>query len=107
VRAKTPRTEVRYLPSFSGFWYDFFVGDRWELFVGPIAALVRVWVAIRASVPAPPTGTLLSVLIAAVGGASVAGAMRGWTFAGRGTDDASAMLPPDGSRGASRAPGIL
>ena len=33
---------MRYLRAFGAFWYDFLVGDRPELFVGAIVALVLV-----------------------------------------------------------------
>lgn len=67
---------MRYLRSFFGFWYDFLVGDRWELFVGPILALVVAWLAVRANLPAPVSGVLLFVLVAGVGGVSIAWALR-------------------------------
>ena len=67
---------MRFVRAFFGFWYDFLVGDRWELFVGPIAALFLAWLAVRASVPAPLAGVLLFVVLAGVGGVSVAWAMR-------------------------------
>jgi hypothetical protein len=67
---------MRYLRSFLAFWYDFLVGDRWELFLGPIAALLIVWLATRASAPAPLSGALLFVLVASIGGASIAWAIR-------------------------------
>jgi hypothetical protein len=59
-----------------GFWYDFLVGDRWELFLGPIAALVVVAAALAAGVPALITAVLLVVLVAAVAGLSIAWAVR-------------------------------
>jgi len=68
---------VRYARAFLGFWYDFLVGDRWELFLGPIAALAVVWLATLAGVPAPVTGALLFVLLAGVGGLSIGWALRG------------------------------
>ncbi|MGD0863642.1 MAG: hypothetical protein ABSA21_12965 [Candidatus Limnocylindrales bacterium] len=68
---------MRYVRAFFGFWYDFLVGDRPELFVGPVAALFLGWLAVRAGVPAPMTGGLLFVLVATVGGSSIAWAMRG------------------------------
>lgn len=67
---------MKYVGSFFGFWYDFLVGDRWELFVGPILALFLAWLAVRASLPAPMTGALLFVLVAGVGGLSIAWAVR-------------------------------
>lgn len=67
---------MRYIRSFFAFWYDFLVGDRWELFLGPIAALFLVWLAVRASAPALLTGALLFGLVASIGGASIAWAIR-------------------------------
>ncbi len=68
---------MRYIRAFFRFWYDFLVGDRPELFVGPIAALVVAWLVTRAGVPAPVTGALLFVLVAAIGSLSIAWAVRG------------------------------
>ncbi len=67
---------MRYPRAFFRFWYDFLVGDRPELFVGPIAALVVAWLATRADVPAGATGILLVGLVAAVGGLSIGWAVR-------------------------------
>jgi len=72
---------------------DFLVGDRWELFAGPIAALLVAWLATRASVPAPATGALLFVLVAAVGGLSIGWAMRGWPASGRSSPGWSRVSP--------------
>ena len=66
-----------YVRAFFRFWYDFLVGDRPELFVGPIAALFVAWLVTRAGVPAPVTGGLLFVLVAAIGCMSVGWAIRG------------------------------
>ncbi len=67
---------MRYVRAFFGFWYDFLVGDRWELFVGPIAALGLAWLAVRSGVPGPLAGVLLFVLLAAVGSQSIGWALR-------------------------------
>lgn len=67
---------MRYVRSFFGFWYDFLVGDRPELFVGPIAALFLAWLTTRANLPAPMAGGLLFLLVATVGGLSIAWAVR-------------------------------
>jgi hypothetical protein len=56
--------------------YDFLVGDRRELFVGPIAALGVAWLAVRSGVPSPVAGVLLFVLLAAVGSLSIGWALR-------------------------------
>ena len=68
---------MRYLRAFFRFWYDFLVGDRPELFVGPIVALVVAWLATRADVPAAVTGIVLFSLVTAVGGLSIGWAVRG------------------------------
>lgn len=60
-----------HLRAFGAFWYDFLVGDRWELFVGPIAALVVAWALVRADVAPALIGGVLFVLVAAVGAVSV------------------------------------
>ena len=65
-----------YIRAFFRFWYDFLVGDRWELFVGPVAALAIASFATQANLPAPAVGALLFVLVAAVGGASIGWATR-------------------------------
>jgi hypothetical protein len=67
---------MRSVRDFFGFWYDFLVGDRWELFAGPIAALGVAWLAVRAGVPGPLSGVLLFVLLAAVGSLSIGWALR-------------------------------
>jgi hypothetical protein len=67
---------MRYVRSFFDFWYDFLVGDRPELFLGPIAALTLAWIAVRANLAAPLSGVLLFVLVAAVGSLSIAWAIR-------------------------------
>jgi hypothetical protein len=67
---------MRYLRAFFGFWYDFLVGDRPELFVGPIAALILAWLTVRANLTAPLSGVLLFVLVATIGGLSIAWAIR-------------------------------
>ena len=50
---------VRYARAFGAFWYDFLVGDRLELFVGPLAALVVVWLLIQAHVNPAIAGIVL------------------------------------------------
>ncbi len=64
------------LRRFAGFWYDFLVGDRWELFLGPIAALVVAWLLTQMGAPGTLTGALLFVLVIAVGGLSIGWAIR-------------------------------
>ncbi len=67
---------MRHLRGFLRFWYDFLVGDRWELFVGPIVALTVAWVLSGAGLPAGLTGVLLFVGVSAVGALSVVMAIR-------------------------------
>ena len=67
---------MTFLRRFAGFWYDFLVGDHWELFVGPIAALAVVWLAVGAGLAGPAAGLLLVALIAGVAASSVALAVR-------------------------------
>jgi hypothetical protein len=68
---------MRHLRAFGAFWYDFLVGDRWELFVGPIAALVVAWALVRADVDPALVGGVLFVLVAAVAAVSVALTLEG------------------------------
>ncbi len=67
---------MRYVRAFGAFWYDFLVGDRWELFLGPIGALLLVRLLVVARVPADVTGFVLFALVAGVGAASVGSALR-------------------------------
>jgi hypothetical protein len=62
---------MRYVLAFGRFWYDFLIGDRPELFVGPIVALAVVSVLIRQGWTAL-AGPLLFVLIVASGGIGLA-----------------------------------
>jgi len=62
---------MRYVIAFGRFWYDFLIGDRPELFVGPIVSLVLVALLIQAGW-GPVTGLLLFGLIVASGGLGLA-----------------------------------
>jgi len=64
------------LRRFLRFWYDFLVGDRWELFLGPIVALLVAWLIAGAGSPGLVSGLLLFGLVVAVGGVSIAWALR-------------------------------
>jgi hypothetical protein len=64
------------LRRFFRFWYDFLVGDRWELFLGPIVALLVVWLIAGAGFPGMVPGFLLFGLVVSVGGVSIAWALR-------------------------------
>jgi hypothetical protein len=67
---------VRWLRAFWRFWYDFLVGDRWELFVGPLAAMVVAAIAVAAGLPAALAAVLFVAAILAVGAASIRLALR-------------------------------
>jgi len=61
---------------FRRFWYDFLVGDRWELFVGPIVVLAVTWLLVGAGVPDGVAGLVLFGGIVAVGAISIADTIR-------------------------------
>ncbi len=67
---------MKYVRRFAAFWYDFLIGDRPELFVGSIAVLVLVWIAIQAGLNPTLAGGLLTVLILTLAGLSVWSASR-------------------------------
>ncbi len=67
---------MAFLRRFVGFWYDFLVGDRWELFLGPILALAIVGIALAAGLDGAAAGLILFVLIAGVAAVSVVWAVR-------------------------------
>ena len=62
---------MRYVRAFGAFWYDFLVGDRPELFVGPLITLVVAWLLLQAHVDAAIAGGVLFVGILIVGGVSL------------------------------------
>ncbi len=62
---------MRYVRAFGAFWYDFLVGDRPELFLGPIVALVLAWLLVNAGLPAGGAGALLFAAVAGVGALSL------------------------------------
>ena len=67
---------TRFLRSFLHFWSDFLIGDRLELFVGPILALVGAALLLRAGATGPLVGALLFGAIALIGAASIGLATR-------------------------------
>ena len=67
---------MRYLRAFGAFWYDFLIGDRPELFVGSIAVLAVVWIAIRMGLAPTVAGALLAVLVLSLAGLSIGWATR-------------------------------
>lgn len=38
---------MKYITGFFAFWYDFIVGDAWEVAVGVIAALLLLYLGVR------------------------------------------------------------
>ena len=62
---------MRYVRAFGAFWYDFLVGDRPELFLGPIVALVLAWLLVNAGLPAGGAGAFLFAAVAGVGALSL------------------------------------
>jgi hypothetical protein len=68
---------MAFLRRFFGFWYDFLVGDRWELFLGPIAALALVSLAITLGLAPGIAGVLLFALITGIVALSLTLALRG------------------------------
>ncbi len=62
---------MRYLRSFGAFWYDFLVGDRPELFLGPVVALALAWLLATARLPAGVVGAFLFAAVVAVGATSL------------------------------------
>ncbi|MEA2622301.1 MAG: hypothetical protein QOH61_1211 [Chloroflexota bacterium] len=62
---------MRYAIAFGRFWYDFLIGDRPELFIGPIAGLALVALLIQAGWSAA-SGLLLVGLVVASGGLGLA-----------------------------------
>jgi hypothetical protein len=62
---------MRYVIAFGRFWKDFLIGDRPELFFGPILGLVLVALLIQAGWSAV-SGLLLFALVIASGGLALA-----------------------------------
>ena len=54
------------LGRFGRFWYDFLVGDRWELLIGPILALVLAAALLGVGVSGGLVGLVLVASIIAV-----------------------------------------
>jgi hypothetical protein len=65
-----------WLRRFGRFWYDFLVGDRWELFVGPIIVLGLTWVLATAGVSGVVAGAVLFGGVVAVAAISIAATIR-------------------------------
>jgi hypothetical protein len=67
---------IRFARAFLHFWADFLIGDRLELFVGPILALLIAWLLVEAGLPGAVVGSLLFGAIALIGAVSVGLAAR-------------------------------
>jgi len=67
---------VSWLRRFGAFWYDFLVGDRWELLVGPIDALAGAAALAGAGLPGAVVGLVLVLGIVGVAGVSLWWAIR-------------------------------
>jgi hypothetical protein len=67
---------MRYLRAFGAFWYDFLIGDRMELFVGPLVALLGAWILVQSGWPAGLVGLLLFVAISLIGAFSLTISVR-------------------------------
>ncbi|MDR3544322.1 MAG: hypothetical protein P4L30_00965 [Candidatus Limnocylindrales bacterium] len=62
---------MRHVRAFGAFWYDFLVGDRPELFLGPIVALVLAWLLVGAGVTPGVTGIVFFLAVCAIGALSL------------------------------------
>ena len=62
---------MRWFRAFWRFWYDFLVGDQWELFIGPLAAMAIAAVAVVAGLPPAASALLFVVAVVTVGAASI------------------------------------
>ena len=62
---------MRWLERFGRFWYDFLVGDRWELFVGPIIVLALVAAVVAGGTPGAVAGIGLFLGIVVVASVSI------------------------------------
>ncbi len=57
--------------AFAAFWSDFLVGDRPELFLGPIIALIVAWLLVGLGLPGGLVGGLLFAGVVLVGALSI------------------------------------
>ena len=67
---------IRFGRAFLHFWSDFLIGDRLELFVGPIVVLVAAAALVRAGLASGLVGALFFAAIASIGAISVALVIR-------------------------------
>jgi hypothetical protein len=68
---------VKFVRQFGRFLYDFLVGDAWELFVGPLAALAIAWAVLGAGLDGTLVGILLFALVLGVAAINLTLALRG------------------------------
>jgi len=68
---------VKYARQLFNFLYDFLVGDAWELFVGPIVAVVLAWVLIQVGLDTAAVGVILFASVAVVAAQGDADVERG------------------------------
>ena len=68
---------MKYARQLFDFLYDFLVGDAWELFVGPIVAVVLAWVLIQVGLSSALVGVILFASVAVVAATHIGVAMRG------------------------------
>jgi hypothetical protein len=68
---------VKYLRQFGAFLYDFLVGDAWELFLGPIIALIVAWALVQAGLGAGLVGGILFIAVMVVAALHLTLALRG------------------------------
>ena len=68
---------MKYARQLFNFLYDFLVGDAWELFVGPIVAVVLAWVLIQVGLDTAAVGVILFASVAVVAALHIGVALRG------------------------------
>lgn len=68
---------MKYVRQFGRFLYDFLVGDAWELFVGPLVALVIAWAVLSVGLDGALVGVLLFLLVLGVAAINLTIALRG------------------------------
>jgi hypothetical protein len=67
---------LRYLRAFGRFWYDFLVGDRPELFLGPIVALAITWLLVQLGTTDLLVAGILVAMVLLVASGSLVFALR-------------------------------
>jgi hypothetical protein len=55
---------MSYVFAFARFWYDFLIGDKPELFVGPAVGLIVAWLLATSNIAAFTGLVLVAVVIA-------------------------------------------